>query len=172
MTQAVLETKSINSREIEEFIATAIKKAGVKNEKELSRFIPVSSGGYIHHFTLKKMKKKQPQELKALIEKHVINPQTLHKVAPKTRAPRGSRKRRDQISFSRDQLERMLQMARQAGDKDMVAALSPKRPLVSYKRELIASIRHNRIELELWNAYIEANNAQQASSNSPYQANS
>lgn len=172
MTQAVLETKSINSGEIDDFIAKAIKKAGVKNEKELSRFIPVSSGGYIHHFTLKRMKKKQTQELKALIEKHVMNPQTLQKVAPKSRAPRGSRKHRDPISFSRAQLERMLQMARQAGDKEMVAALSPKRPLALCKRELIASIRRNCIELELWNAYIEAINAQLAFSNSAFQVNS
>lgn len=171
MSQAVLETKSINSGEIEDFIAKAIKKAGVKNEKELSRFIPISSGGYIHHFTMKKMKKKQPQELKAMIEKHIMNASTLEKVTPKSRAPRGSGKHRNKVSFSLAQIERMLQMARQAGDKEMVAVLSPKRPLALCKRELMASIRHNRIDLELWNAYIEAVNAQQASSNSAIQAN-
>ena len=100
-----------------------------------------------------------------------MNSQTLQRVAPKSRAPRGSRKHRDKISFSRAQLERMLQIARQAGDKEMIAALSPNRPLAMCKRELIASIRHNRIELELWNSYIETVNAQQASSNSAFQAN-
>ena len=165
MNQTVLEPKSINSREIEEYITQAKKKAGVKNENELSRFIPASTGGYIHHFTLKKMKKKHPKELKALIEKFIMNAQTLHKVAPKTRAPRGSRKNRDKVSFSRAQLERMLQIARLAGDKEMVAVLSPKRSLSTCKRELIASIRHNRIEPDLWNAYHEVANAQQVLEN-------
>jgi hypothetical protein len=60
-----------------------------------------------------------------MIEKHVMNSQILQKVAPKSRAPRESLKHRDQISFSRARLERMLKMARQTGDKEMVAALSP-----------------------------------------------
>jgi len=32
----------------------------------------MKTGGYMHHFTLKKMKYKQPTELASIIERHVI----------------------------------------------------------------------------------------------------
>jgi hypothetical protein len=119
----------------------------------------MNSGGYMHHFTLRKMKTRQPSELSSLIEKFILGSDKPSTVAPKQRAARGSRKRRDQFTFSRNQLERMLNIARLAGDKEMVSVLSPKKSLATCKRELIASIRHGRVEQELWNAYVESLNA-------------
>jgi hypothetical protein len=148
-------------KEIEEVISKAIKKVGGRKENDLCKFIPMTSGGYMHHFTLRKMRIKQPHELSSLIEKFIINSERPHSVAPKQRAARGSRKRRDQITFTRGQLERMLTIARLAGDKEMVTILSPKKSLATCKRELIASIRHGKVEQELWNAYVESINAQQ-----------
>jgi len=116
----------------------------------------------MHHFTLRKMKNRQPQELSTLIEKFIINSDKPSSVAPKQRAARGSRKRRDQFTFSRLQLERMLTIARLAGDKEMIGILSPKKSLATCKRELIASIRHGKAESELWNAYVEALSTQQS----------
>jgi hypothetical protein len=153
------ETKSL--REVEEVIAKAIKKVGGRKENDLCKFIPMTSGGYMHHFTLKKMKSKQPSELGSLIEKFIINSDKPGSVAPKQRAPRGSRKKRDQFSFTRTQLDRMLNIARLAGDKEMISVLSPKKSIASCKRELIASIRHGKVEQELWNAYVESVHAQQ-----------
>ncbi|MFI5334204.1 MAG: hypothetical protein ACHQT8_03435 [Chlamydiales bacterium] len=149
------ESKAKNFKEIEDIIAKAIKKVGGKKENDLCKYIPMSSGGYMHHFTLRKMRTKQPQELSALIEKFITNSERPHSVPPKQRAARGSRKRRDQITFTRGQLERMLTIARLAGDKEMVTILSPKKSLATCKRELIASIRHGKVEPELWNAYAE-----------------
>lgn len=162
MNHDTAESKTKSLKEIEEVIGKAIKKVGVRKENDLCRYLPMSSGGYMHHFTLRKMKNKQPQELSSIIEKYIINADRPGTVAPKQRAARGSRKRRDQITFTRNQLERMLNIARLAGDKEMVAVLSPKRSLATCKRELIASIRHAKVEQELWNAYVEAVNAQQA----------
>ena len=71
-------------------------------------------------------------------------------------------KKKDQHNFSKLQLERLLNMARLAGDKEMVSVLSPKKSLATCKRELIQSIRHGIIDHELWNGYVEAVNAQQA----------
>lgn len=154
--------KTKTLREIEEVIARAIKKVGGKKENDLCRFLPMNSGGYMHHFTLRKMKSKQPSELSSLIEKFIINSDKPSTVSPKQRAARGSRKRRDQYTFTRTQLERMLNIARLAGDKEMISILSPKKSLATCKRELIASIRHGKVEQELWNAYVEAINAQMA----------
>src|SRR5690349_18674150 len=156
-----LETKPAKGfKEVEEVIAKAIKKLGAKKENELCKYLPMKSGGYMHHFTLRKMKYKQPQELSSIIERFVVNADRPIVIAPKQRAARGSRKRRDHMNFTRIQLERMLNIARLAGDKEIITILSPKKSLASCKRELIQSIRHNKVEQELWNNYVEAAQAQ------------
>ncbi len=166
MSHEAVEPKTKNLREIEDVIARAIKKVGAKRESDLCRYISMPGGGYMHHFTWKKKKTKQPQELGALIEESIINSNHPSMVAPKPRAARGSRKRRSAVTFTRIQLEQLLGMARQTGNKEMVSLLSPQLPLEKCKRELIASIRHNRVETELWNAFSEAVNAQQMIQNS------
>jgi hypothetical protein len=149
--------KNKKLKDLEEVIYKAIKKVGASKENELCKYIPMPIGdGYMHHFTLKKMKYKKPSELSALIEQFIIKTEKPQVIAPKHRAPRGSRKRKDQITFSRLQLERMLNIARLAGDKEIISILSPKKSLATYKRDLIQSIRQNRVDLDLWNGYIEA----------------
>jgi len=152
--QVMEKTKSL--KEIEEVISKAIKKVNGRKENDLCKYIPGDSGGYMHHFTLKKMKNRQPIELGSLLEKFIINTEKPSSLPPKQRAARGSRKKRDQYTFSRTQLEKMLQLARQSGDKEMVTMLAPKKSLATSKRELIASIRHGRAEQDLWNFYVEA----------------
>jgi hypothetical protein len=152
-------------KDLEEIIEKAIKKMGVKKENDLCRYIPLKTGGYMHHFTLKKMKKKNPQELSAIIKQHIINVSRPLSVAPKPRAARGSRKRRDQLTFTKWQLERMLNIARLSGDKEIISILSPKKSLASYKRELIQSIRQNKVDQELWNGYVESVNSQNSLAN-------
>lgn len=156
-----MEAKTKDLRGIEEVIARAIKKVNARRENDICRYIPMSGGGYMHHFTWKKMKHRQPQALGEMIEKFIITPAKPSRVAPKQRAPRGSRKHRDQLSFTRQQLERMLSIARLTGDKELVSMLLPKKTLATCKRELINSIRQGRVEQELWNAYVEVLNAQQ-----------
>lgn len=160
MQQNSTQNKMKNLNEIEEIIGKAIKKVGGKKENDLCRYIPMTSGGYMHHFTLRKMKNRSPDQLSSLIEKFIINADRPTTVTPKQRAARGSRKKRDQITFTRGQLERMLTIARLAGDKEMVSILAPKKSLAMCKRELISSIRHGRVEPELWNAYVECVNVQ------------
>lgn len=142
--------------ELESVIEKAIKKVGGTKENEICKYIPMTSGGYMHHFTLKKMKNRQPSELKVLIEKYIIKENSPVVISPKQRAARGSRKNRDNITFTKFQLERLLNIARLAGDKEMIAVLSPKKSLATCKRELIQSIRRGAIDQELWNQYVES----------------
>lgn len=152
-----------DSKSLDQLIHHAIKKVGAKKENDICRYLPVSTGGYIHHFTMRKMKTEAPDQLQTLITKFIINPDKPNTVPPKQRAARGSRKRRDQFLFSKVDIERMLNMARLAGDKDMIRKLTPKKDLRTIKRELIASIRHGKVEQELWHFYVEAiNHHQQA----------
>ncbi len=148
-------------KEIEDVITKAIKKVGAKKENELCKYLPMTSGGYMHHFTLRKMKVRQPSELSSLIEKFIIHSDKPIIVAPKQRAARGSRKRRDQLVFTRTQLERMLNIAKLAGDKEIISVLSPKKSLTNCKKELIQAIRHNRVEQDLWSCYAESVNLAQ-----------
>lgn len=150
----------MENKQLEQLIQSAVKKVGAKKENDICRYLPVSTGGYIHHFTMRKMKTEDPQHLMELITKYISNIAHPQPVTPKQRAARGSRKRRDMFTFSKQDLERMLNMARLAGDKDMVRKLTPKKDLRTVKRELISSIRHGRIEPELWNMYVEAMTSQ------------
>lgn len=158
---------SQDKKSLDQLIHQAVKKVGAKKENDICRYLPISTGGYIHHFTMRKMKTEAPEELHALITKHIINADKPHTVPPKPRAARGSRKRRDQFLFSKIDIERMLNMARLAGDKEMIRKLTPKKDLRTIKRELIASIRHGKVEQELWHFYVEAINHHQQQALAP-----
>lgn len=150
------EKSKSDGKSLDQLINSAVKKIGAKKENDICRYLPVSTGGYIHHFTMRKMKTEAPEQLHSLISKYIINVDKPVNVPPKQRAARGSRKRRDQFLFSKQDIERMLNMARLAGDKEMIRKLTPKKDLRTVKRELIASIRHGRVEQELWHFYVES----------------
>ncbi len=155
-----LEYKGKEIKDLESVIAKAIKKVRGRKENDLCKYIPMTSGGYMHHFTLRKMKHKNPLELSSLIEKFIIHTELPLTVVPKQRAARGSHKKRANVNFTKTQLERLLNMARLAGDQEMVSALSPKKSLATCKKELIQSIRHGIVDQELWNSYAEIVNNQ------------
>ncbi len=150
MSHATTEANKLN-----DLIEKAVRKIAGDKENDICRYIPADEGGYIHHFTMKKMKHENPRALIDKIEKHILHPTNPHKVSPKPRAARGSRKRRDHYFFSKNDLERLLHMARISGDKEMIRKLSPRNDLRAIKRELIASIRQGRVEQDLWTSYIE-----------------
>lgn len=149
---------------LEALIQAALRKVGASKENELCRYLPVPTGGYIHHFTMRKMKNENPSQLVEMIEKYIIQTNdSPTMVKPKPRAARGSRKRTDQITFSKQDLEKMLNMARLSGDREMIRKLTRKtKDRRTVVRELIASIRQGKVEPELWNNYVEVITAQNA----------
>lgn len=166
------EGKELNEK-LEQLISKAIKKIEGDKENDICRYLPVSTGGYIHHFTMRKMKTEDPVKLCEMIEEHIINANNKPKpVAPKPRAARGSRKMRGNFFFTKHDMDRLLNMARLAGDKELVKKLTPKEDLRTTKRKLISSIKHGRIEPELWEAYVEAqtNHSQVVTSHTSYHA--
>ena len=68
----------------------------------------------------------------------------------------GQKREKDQMTFTRIQLERLLNIAKQTGDKEMISLLSPKTSLATAKRNLIASVRQGIIDDELWASYKES----------------
>jgi hypothetical protein len=151
-----------DQKQVETLIQSAIKKINGKKENDICHYLPATEGGYIHHFTMRKMKGEKPEQLASMITKYIINASSPIAVQPKPRAARGSRKRRDQLAFTKHDLERMLHMARMAGDKDMIRKLTPRKDLRTVKRELISSIRHGRVEPDLWTSYVDSMSSAQA----------
>lgn len=135
---------------------SAMKKVGAKKENDICRYIPGSKGGYIHHFSLRKMKNENPEEYVRIITKHIIQPANPTKLPPNPRAPRGSRKRRDPLPLSKQDIDLLLNFARQSGRGDIIRKLAPRRDLKAVKRELISSIKKGEVKEELWLAYVES----------------
>lgn len=159
---ANMQDKAIKDR-LEQLIDKAVKKIGAKKENDICRFLPISTGGYIHHFTMRKMKTEDPLALCKMIEEHIVDTNKPKSVPPKPRAARGSRKMRGNFFFTKHDMDRLLNMARLAGDKELVRKLTPREDLRTIKRKLISSIRHGRIEPELWEAYVETQSNQNQS---------
>lgn len=149
-------TGKIELEELEKLLEKAIKKVAGTKENDLCKYIPGPAGGYMHHFTMRKIKNSDPAQLYKLIDENIIQAEVPHALNPKPRAPRGSRKRRDFVSFTRTDIEKVLELARKTNDADLLARFSPKRSLPALKKELIRSIRSNQICPELWNSYVES----------------
>ncbi len=143
-------------KDLDSLIEKAIKKINGSQENDICKFLPVETGGYMHHFTLRKMKSESPAELKKMIGQYILDTDRPRRVPHKPRRPRGSRKKHDVIALSRTELDRVLTHLRTAGDPELAARLSPRRSLPQLKRALIASIRKNDVDLELWNMYVDA----------------
>lgn len=140
-------------KELQQLIDTAVRKVNGSKENDLCKFLPGPTGGYIHHFTMRKMKHSDPQQLASLIQEFVIKTETPRPLDPKPRAPRGSRKKPNLFSLSRGEIDRVIELAKDAGDNDLIARLAPKRSLGMIKRELVRSIRREEINDDLWRAY-------------------
>jgi hypothetical protein len=147
--------KAFDSKQLESLIDKAIKKVNAKKENDICRFIPSPKGGYIHHFSMKKMKHENPEQLASWISKWIIQSDTPQKVTPKSRAPRGSRKRRDHLPLSKQDIDTLVLLCRRSGEKDIARKLTPKKDLKTIKRELIASIKHSEVREDLWHSYAD-----------------
>ena len=146
---------SVASAELEQLITTAMKKVDGKKENAICHFLPGPTGGYMHHFTLRKMKKEGHPALANMIRRYIIEIEKPSTIRPKQRAARGSRKKKGQVILSDADAERILTYVRAAGDKEMSRKLLPRKELKVIRRELINSIRDGQINNDLWNTYVE-----------------
>src|SRR4051812_30759481 len=101
----------VSKDDLDQLIDRAIKKVQGKKENDLCKFLPGPKGGYIHHFTMKKLKKIEPQRLFTLLKEFIVEKEAPKPLEPKQRAPRGSRKKKDAMNISRVDIERVLELA-------------------------------------------------------------
>ena len=144
-----------SSKELEDLISKAIKKIGGSKENDLCRYLPMEDG-YMHHFTLRKMKHQLPEKLSVMIETFITKADKPVTVTPKLRAARGSRKKKDHIILAKADMDQILQLARSVGAVDVIRKFLPKKDFKTLKKELLASIRQEKVDQELWTSYVEA----------------
>lgn len=150
------ETDLKTLQELEETIRKAVKKINGTKENDICRYLPIPNGGYMHHFTMRKMKTEEPRALSAMIDRYINSVDKPTSVAPKPRAARGSRKRRGGINFSRSELEKLIDIANQLGDDEIINKLTPRKSLAAYRRDLIMSIKNSEVDEKLWRDYAQA----------------
>ena len=150
------ETDLKTLQELEDTIRKAVKKINGTKENDICRYLPIPNGGYMHHFTMRKMKTEEPHALSALIDRYINSVEKPTSVAPKPRAARGSRKRRGGINFSRSELEKLINIANRLGEDDIINKLSPRKSLAAYRRDLIMSVKNNEVDEKLWKDYAQA----------------
>lgn len=141
---------------LKEAIEQALKKINAKNESAICRYLPNEKGCYIHHFTFKKLKLDEPQKCLSLIEEFILTPPNPRELAPNPRAPRGSNRKKGELKLPSDMMNRIIQIAREVKDDQLLSKLIGSRPLNQIKRELIRSIRNESFDEGLWEEYREA----------------
>lgn len=138
---------------LEDCIASAMKKVNANKEAHLCRFIP-DKDGHIHHFTFRKIKEKNPAELQKLIYRHVIDTDHPQKLPARARTKRASKsKKQINISFSRAQFGRLLEILKKSEDKELIDHVSPFQSSAQIQKLLMQAIKRKEVDFDLWEAY-------------------
>ncbi|MGE3954193.1 MAG: hypothetical protein AB7F31_03220 [Parachlamydiales bacterium] len=140
---------------LEATIARAIAKVKGSKENDLCKYLPAEDEGYMHHFTLRKMKSEEPKKLSEMIDQHILKVEKPMRLRHKPRRPRGTRKKHDVIALTRGELEQLMHHLSRVGDEGMLNKFSRRQSLAMIKKQLIAAIRKHQIDHDLWAAYVD-----------------
>jgi hypothetical protein len=111
---------------LEDLIQKALSKINGKKERDLCRFLPFSRG-YMHHFTFSKMMNEKPQQLCDLIQKYITESDEPQEIQLKPiEQSYQTNKKMKQFNISEDEMDRMLHIARQAQDLNLIEKLKAK----------------------------------------------
>lgn len=106
----------------EELISVALEKVRGDKEKDLCKYLPGIGSGHMHHFTLKKIKKARPEELKALLQEFILNQPSPRMIEPKHRARKNKK-----LDLNRIDMKLILELVQKSGDKYLLSNLGGKR---------------------------------------------
>ncbi len=136
---------------LEKSIKKALARTNSKNELDLRKYIPSQAddkSGYLHHFSLNKMKKTNPEQLNKLIEEFILTPPS-----PK---PIAGGKRNQKSRFPRSEssmLIKLINIALKSGDQDAVRYLIEKCSIKEIRHAFIRTLMERKIDEQLWEAY-------------------
>ena len=138
--------------EIDSTIAQATKKAKVSSMNELCKYIPDEDGYRMHHFSLKKLKQADPSKLATLLNKNILEPQSLKEIQGRPRTPG---KKKAKLDLGAAEIQALLKLARQSNNTALVEKLQSSLPFSALKKQMLQSIKDEKIDIELWNSYVE-----------------
>lgn len=145
------ETSSLD--ELDLLLTRAQQKVNAPNVHELSKYLPSKDGFYMHHFSMMKLKKTNPEKLKSLIEKFILQVENPVKLQIK---PRNSKKPKKSapLNLGLSELQALIELAEHSNNSALAEKLRTNLPFSAIKQEMLRCIREERVDLKLWNSYV------------------
>ena len=159
------EKKSLDRNSLEGCIALAMQRKSLKLNKEndLCRYLPTEEGKRLHYLAFKKMREREPDKLKAMIEKYLLDPKRTQliqsarvqkKLSPSKETPINP-SLTEKLLYSFDQLIYTLRNEKTPyPDKKENPMNLLQRSLKAVQSQLIQSIQNKGIDPELWETYV------------------
>lgn len=148
-----IENQKQSLEELNECIHRAMNKVTVQKETDLCRFIP-GSKGRLHHFAFTKLKATQPLELQKMIQEHILEIETPEHFSRKNKVEPIIKKFLE-VKFKRSQINRMLEILKNSGDKELIAMFSPYQTLEQAQKSIIDMVRAKEVDQDLWATYVK-----------------
>ena len=127
-TTMIEPTNSVST--LTQAIQIAMAKLNLSNEAHLSHYIPDEEGRRLHHLTIKRLKKENPKQLRGMLEKFILFPDK-----PQLLPTRIRQGKQISISFSRSQLNQLIDVVTASGDEDLINLLRPYQSFEEVQRQ-------------------------------------
>lgn len=145
------ETPKKALHELEDCIVKAMKKVNVSKEGKLCPYLPEGSG-YIHHFSFKKLKKQNPQELIKALKQHILDNDKPRIMPAKPRNRRNS-KNGLVVRFTRVQMGRLQIILKKEKDSELLDLVTPLQSARDLQKRMREMIKEKKVDPALWEAY-------------------
>lgn len=137
--------------ELEECISRAMQRVNAQKEAELCHYLP-GKNGRLHHFAFGKMKKTQPLELLTMIREHILEKDTPQTVSSAPR-PGLKVKRQVEVKLKRSQINRLVDILKEAGEEELISVLAPHQTLTQVQKLMLEMVREKEVDQGLWETY-------------------
>lgn len=154
-----MQPKQTSEEDIKTVISMSMNKLSVDKEINLCRYIPdINGNGHIHHFTFKKMRSKNPEELAALLNQYILQKSkpVMMPVKNRVRKHKKGAFMGGKIHLGKCELCRIIELIKQAGENKIAQKLLPygASELLWSKKQIRHAIRNNvPIDLKLVEEY-------------------
>ena len=153
---AIFTKKTFDIDDLDSILQDAKKKVGASSVNELSHYLPTENGYRMHHFTLVKLKKTNPKQLKAFLKQYISGVENPKKLNSRPRKSASRSKGQIALNLEAAELQAFLRLARKAENQKLVEKLKASLPISTLKKEMLRCVKEEKIDIELWNSYVEA----------------
>lgn len=147
-------TAIIQDQGIEGIIEKAMAKLNVSSLQELARYLPREDGYAIHHTVVGRLRNHHPEELKELIQKHILD-NSAPSMKPKGSSPHPVPSLVS-VQLKRSQLNKLVEALKDSDNQDIQDVMNILVPYQSFshvQKLMIQMIREKKADQGLWEAY-------------------